>query len=463
MLLEKDEISTSARYRELDNGPSQLNESLQHQGFAVAQGGGHGIDGGITSPITATALMCSMALGVGVFMMPTVFNSVGMVTGCILLVFFGFWSFIVQWFLVEVADAHKCEEWAELVSIVGPLGRFLCDFGIIVSSTIANAAHTKLIAGMLFDMLDSFITSDYGQYTFTSVQMMVVYIFLIGFAMPYCFQDDLSSLKHVGKFVAGIVITMSFAASLDSVVRIGRFGRPSEEHRTPSFISDFKAIATAAPTICFAYTAMYNLMDVYKALKQGNRERAPASMRTTLIYCSVTITILYTVVTVSCLAAFGTAAGSAEVGGQNGTGNVLYNFPPNDYPITILCVLLIMGIVLDYPIINYPLVGTMLKWGEVAKWRYARHCLSLMMACIIVVINITVPNLPDVFGLCGSLGISVFCYILPGAIIFRAAGLETRPFKTPIIARIVGIGAVIIGFTMLTVSTYFIIQNIHNG
>ena len=33
---------------------------------------------------------------------------------------------------------------------------------------------------------------------------------------------------------------------------------------------------------------------------------------------------------------------------------------------------------------------------------------------IVILLDLAVPDLPDVIGLCGSTGLSLFCYVVPG-------------------------------------------------
>merc|ERR1719336_3315433 len=100
---------------------------------------------------------------------------------------------------------------------------------------------------------------------------------------------------------------------------------------------------------------------------------------------------------------FGNQAGMVEDG--QGEGNILYNFPPNNYPMTIMSLMLVFVIVLDYPIIAYPTIQMLLRTLKPCQveWKFMRHALSILLAIIVVVVPTFIPNLPAVFGLCGSL------------------------------------------------------------
>merc|ERR550534_3495384 len=87
---------------------------------------GHGPEGGVKTLQSAVFMMCCMSLGVGVFMMPTVLNSVGILTGLILIVCFGIVSTIIMLYVLDVADEKGCENWDDLVKIA-PLGIYMCN------------------------------------------------------------------------------------------------------------------------------------------------------------------------------------------------------------------------------------------------------------------------------------------------------------------------------------------------
>merc|ERR1711862_551516 len=109
--------------------------------------------------------------------------------------------------------------------------------------------------------------------------------------------------------------------------------------------------------------------------------------------------MVYLLVSVSCIIAFGKNAGTNAKG--NGSGNILYNFPPDNYVVTVLCLALIVVVTLDYAIIIYPVVNIFLKIGRCESHPYARQILNVSTAAFVVIVVMFVPNLTDVFGLCG--------------------------------------------------------------
>ena len=104
----------------------------------------------------------------------------------------------------------------------------------------------------------------------------------------------------------------------------------------PPCQTDLKAFNTSAPNVCFAFTGMLSFWEVFASLKKGvGVEQAFPRMKKTAILSGILVLILYLLVSGFCILAFGTDAGKQRKG--NGYGNVLYNFPVDNYPVTLLC------------------------------------------------------------------------------------------------------------------------------
>jgi len=212
------------------------------------------------------------------------------------------------------------------------------------------------------------------------------------------------------------------------------------------------AFFTAAPTVCFAFSSMFQLFEVFAAMRRTMMPNEALPRMKQVVVCSgMLVTALYVSVALACITAFGKHAGVTNQG--NGYGNALYNFSPDNYAVTICCVLLVVAIVLDYPIINMPLVNAVLRIESPCMYcRFARQAVSIFFAVIVILVDMAVPDLPDVFGLCGALGVSNFCYIAPGFVLLCRG---SSPF-----ARLVGGVSALLGLAMLFGSTTFIVRGI---
>ncbi|CAE6928117.1 slc38a7 [Symbiodinium sp. KB8] len=410
---------------------------------------------GLTKVSSSVFLLSTMSLGVGVFSLPTVWNEIGWLWGMGLCCYFGLLSTLLMLNLLDIVKHHNTESWEELCRFA-PLARTCSRVSLLISLLIGNAAHMQTIAGMLFDILTFFITDDYGQYHFSNTQRAVLILIFLGVASPFCFADNLAALQHVGHSVALVVMLLCAAVVVTSCVTIGRGLGAHGEFATPATVPDFKAFLTSAPNVCFAFTGMLSFWEVFAALKKGaGVDEAFPRMKKTAICSGILVLSLYLLVSGFCIWTFGTEAGKQRKG--NGFGNVLYNFPITDYPITLLCAALVVVIVLEYPIINFPMVNMILNVRTLGlkNRRYARHFISLAGMLIVILLDLAVPDLPDVFGLCGSLGLSLFCYVVPGYIcIVAGRGL---------LGKIVGAFAVVTGLTMLFGGTFFILKRVVTG
>ena len=112
---------------------------------------------------------------------------------------------------------------------------------------------------------------------------------------------------------------------------------------------------------------MLSFWEVFAALKQGvGVEQALPRMKKTVILSAGLVLVVYLIVSGCCVLAFGQMAGKMHKG--SGFGNVLYNFPMDNYPVTLLCAALVVVIVLEYPV--------MLSIATGVGGSYSRNCKS---------------------------------------------------------------------------------------
>ncbi|CAE6962996.1 slc38a7 [Symbiodinium sp. CCMP2592] len=396
-----------------------------------------------------------MSLGVGVFSLPTVLNSIGWLWGMGLCCYFGLLSTLLMLNLLDIVKHHNTQSWEDLCRLA-PLARAFSRVSLLVSMLIANAAHMQTIAGMLFDLLTVFVTDDYGQYHFSTFQRGALIVIFLGVASPFCFADNLAALQHVGHSVALVVMLLCATVVISSCISVGRGLGAQGEYATPAAVPDLKAFVTSAPNVCFAFTGMLSFWEVLPYLNTFfGVEQAFPRMKKTAILSGILVLILYLLVSGFCILAFGTDAGKQRKG--NGYGNVLYNFPVDNYPVTLLCAALVIVIVLEYPVINFPMVNMILNVQTLGlkSRRYARHFVSLAGMLIVILLDLAVPDLPDVIGLCGSTGLSLFCYVVPGYICAVAG--------QGLLGKIVGTFSMVTGLIMLFGGTFFILKRVVTG
>ncbi|CAE7239192.1 slc38a7 [Symbiodinium pilosum] len=297
-----------------------------------------------------------MSLGVGVFSLPTTMNAVGWVLGVGLCCYFGVLSMALMLLLLGVVEERNIRSWEDLTGLA-PVACSLSRVSLLLSLLIGNAAHMQTISGMLFDLMTYFVTDDYGEYHFGVWQRVTLLFIFLGVASPFCFTEDLAALHYVGKSVAGVVLLLCAAVAVSSCIMLARGEEVHSDQATPPVSGDLQVLLSTAPSVCFAFTGMLSFWEVFAALKQGvGVEQALPRMKKTVILSAGLVLVVYLIVSGCCVLAFGQMAGKMHKG--SGFGNVLYNFPMDNYPVTLLCAALVVVIVLEYPVINFPLVST---------------------------------------------------------------------------------------------------------
>jgi len=329
---------------------------------------------------------------------------------------------------------------------------------------------------MLFDLMEWFVTGDYGNYEFMDWQKAILVTIFLAVVMPYCFITDLSVLKYVGTAVSGVVITLCtvvVASCVASIHEDGAQGLPGGKYELPLVPADIATVVRLVPTICFCFTSLFTLFPIKKLfLSDWGEKVGLAKLRSAVIWSGALQTGIYTIIAVVASLTFGTNAGEKEHNQHHGNGNVLFNFPPSNYLVTGLCLALVVVIVLDYPLIQFTAVETVLNalpeadteatykakgkkslYGRLRE--YGRQITSLVFALAVIVTVVFVPRLDDLFGLCGSLGIAGFCYVVPGIVLARRS--ESRRGK------IAGGAVAVLGLAILIASSAFIIMHVNDG
>merc|ERR1711988_1013019 len=116
-------------------------------------------------------------------------------------------------------------------------------------------------------------------------------------------------------------------------------------------------------------------------MKRGSPIDFVPKMRSAVFWAGVLVATVYLLVGGSCIAAFGINAGTSSKG--NGLGNALYNFPVDNYVITLLCFGLVVVIMLDYAIIIFPAVNIVMKVTHCETYPYARQAINVLLAVLV--------------------------------------------------------------------------------
>ena len=191
------------------------------------------------SVLSSAYLLAAMSLGVGVFVQPQVFASIGWVTGTILLLFFGVLSMCVQTLLIAVAQAHAghASSYSALAyAVLGKAGLALCSLTLTLACTIGNAAHMQTIAQMLHDISSWYFTGTYD-YAFDVKKRAVVIAMLLAFALPFCFGDDIAALRYASTLSVGTCTVLAVSVAVVAAIQLSH-GLPEGAQPIPMFVWD---------------------------------------------------------------------------------------------------------------------------------------------------------------------------------------------------------------------------------
>eukprot|EP01083_Nonionella_stella_P105401 303153_1 len=385
-------------------------------------------------------LLCSISLGVGVFVLPGIFLLIGIGPGLVLLAFYALLALFSQLLVLECADISKAKSYEQLAShSLGHLGEFLLAFFMTISLLTANCGHIQTVGQLLHDLIEWFYTGEYDNFTFDWKKTGILYVVMLSLTLPWLFQRSLHALSGVGILSVMSVILTVVSLCIICIDMIAT-GEAASDAKGNAPVYGFSKMTTeqfwktdfwrACPTIAFVYTSLWELFPVYTELNHRDVASTKSSIYVSMFICFV----IYVAVSTLVIVTYGTDT----------LPNALYNVPATNYWFNFCCFMIVIVITLLYPVINYPMmnaVETILdllgccqfkgydgnditEWSVLSAliapsvWReyivyHRRDVLSIFFIFVVIAVDIGVTDLDDLFGLCGSLGITFVCYIYP--------------------------------------------------
>lgn len=162
---------------------ADVHPNVQH----TPSGDGHGAPGFLKPGGVPAAVytLSAMSLGVGVFVLPLVMTSIGLVAGLLAIAIFAVWALWMQMVLIEVAEQYSdpIVSYENLVErSLGQVGKFSSSFFTAITLLIGNAAHMKTAVIILHDLMEWYITGNYGLVEETKEKQLVLYVGLLSIA-----------------------------------------------------------------------------------------------------------------------------------------------------------------------------------------------------------------------------------------------------------------------------------------
>ena len=129
------------------------------------------------SQIRSIFTLCSISLGVGVFVLPKTLLTTGIATGVCMNLVFALIAGYTQCIAIDCAVYYNATKYEDLASAsLGKVGEFLLALFMAITLLCANCSHIATVGELLTDIIEWFYTSQYGQYSF-SWQVCAIYLY----------------------------------------------------------------------------------------------------------------------------------------------------------------------------------------------------------------------------------------------------------------------------------------------
>lgn len=406
------------------------------------------------STFAATFQLSCISFGVGVFAMPGVFAQVGVLLGTFLLAAFAILSNLGMQLMLQIATATGASTYEDVLRhAFGPVGRAVALISLALSTFTANCAHMQFVASMFVEMqgpggglMQTLVGPD------VKLQHLATMIMFGSVTLPLCFKRQLSELR----FVSLGVVLCCFLCCCVVISKCLALIKEDGAYNTDELWSKPSAglIFDTAPVVAFGFSSIAELFHVRAEIKKPELLSRCAHVATGIVVS------LYFAVWFICALAF-----------EKPGSNVLENFPGN-HLIAIFRMAILVMVVMLYPIINFPCMQAIDaliagRFGTSSTWRWKLE--AMIGFALVVVIDTMVTRLDYLFGLCGSLGLGLIAYTLPGAaalaVAFRMPGAVL--VHGSLSARVVQVASAVfilaVGLVMTFGSTAWIIYGIAQG
>jgi hypothetical protein len=277
----------------------------------------------------------------------------------------------------------------------------------------------KTVVGLLHDLLEFYVTDNYGKTSFSESKELVLYICLMGAALVFCGSSKITTLRYVSTASVLVVLLTCVWCTCECIFyywftkRENAFSGPKA---APIFKWDLYTWSATLPAIAFIYTPTFALFSVYSELRNKSLP-AMASIvsKSTLICCfGYLIVALVGILTFGQNISFDSFKGSIAP-------SYLYVFPPDHYVVTFLCFALVAVITMLYPVLNLPYLNSLKALIEMIplsegldaarskffEWSGWRLLISFLSMALVVLVNLQFTSLVAIFGFCGSWGVGI--------------------------------------------------------
>eukprot|EP00475_Leptophrys_vorax_P043375 TRINITY_DN833_c0_g1_i1.p1 TRINITY_DN833_c0_g1~~TRINITY_DN833_c0_g1_i1.p1 ORF type:complete len:478 (-),score=96.66 TRINITY_DN833_c0_g1_i1:74-1507(-) len=430
-------------------------ENKEHEGG----GQDHGSTGGLLKyggfPASLFSL-CSVSLGVGVFVLPFALNNLGYISGTLCFLLVAVWSYASNLALYKAGvkvknDAGHNVSYQEISRrAFGAPGEFSLSFFMAFTLLVGNSAHIKTVVGLLHDILEWYITGSYGKTALSTGRQAILLFGALLVAFPLCGSKTLGALRYVSTLCVSTVLITCIWCVGECMFWYWPHGQ-FQASTAPLVATSWQSYAIYIPAIAFAFTGTLVLLPVLSEYKKKDSKSVNQLVGASTLMCLIG----YSVFSLVMVLTFGDQVDYDKWRGTKAS-TVLYVFPAEHYGVTFLCFCLCIVITLLYPILNFPVMHsleTMIRilGSDPEKWpvsfRVRRLFLSALGMVFVCYLNLNADSILQLFGLCGSWGVGMVCYILPLAFYLKICTEETIARKSAAVVGILGMLVTVVAFT----------------
>lgn len=390
----------------------------------------------------------SMSLGVGVFTIPHVFNSIGILHGCIWLLVCAFFADYGMQRLLDLAASHRISSYKHCADAAfGKCGSIMLMVTQIVTPCIGTLSYCSATRELFSDVLVGF-TLDFdvatvpsGVEVWSPGKMTVVLILQMLVFLPTNVNTTMDAHTGVAqRAVWAVFIVVLFFIGY-SVMLLAR-GCGSDAlcgQRPPLFTGSISDVLVNVATLAFSFSMVWCVFPCTTERSVGDDLAFAASRMRHCIRWSVIICVTI-FISIGLL-------GSLTLGSA-AKPFALDNLSMNS-AVQLIGLLVVVAMTQVCSVIALPIFQTLdiigIKYAGEARIQSLRPWFVLVVGLVFAIIDAFVPT-ATLFALTGSIGLSTAAYIMPCLFFLRIGQKST--LKTVLAAA-----CVIFGFTLLLVAT----------
>lgn len=375
-----------------------------------------------TSSLGAVFIVVNAALGAGLLNFPAAFCTAGGVAAGIALQM-SMLVFIISGLIILAYCSQASNErtYQEVVwAVCGKAAGVLCEIAIAIY-TFGTCITFLIIIGDQEDKIIAAIAktgagSSEGSHWYTD-RKLTISITAILVVLPLSipkeigFQKYASALSVIGTWYVTIIIIIKYFWPNEAV----------SPGLVPTSPPSWMSVFNAMPTICFGFQCHVSSVPVFNSMKHPEVKTWSWVVTTAMVIAL----FVYTGTGVCGFLTFGSTVNQ----------DVLISYPPNDVPVAIARVFIIVSVLTSYPILHFcgraVLEGLWLRYKgvtveeDVVMERRRRLLQTVTWFLLTLVLALFIPDIGKVIALIGGLA-ACFIFVFPGLCLIQAKLSEVQ-------------------------------------